>query len=202
MYRIEDWRFSEKLLQSRSGLKIEDWRFSKRLLQSRPGLKKFFWESSISNLQSDTFCNLVQLIANSRYFKGNQKWQEKRCQKNIGEKTKNTLNTSRNVKTVFFWGGVTRQIDRYMYSMYVGIKMNRIFYADTNCNNYLHIHIHIYVYKMAPGSNQQTWFAILNSNFEMHSVQVRNVEVYKAQLKISLVAIQDFTQLKIIRNFT
>ena len=86
--------------------------------------------------------------------------------------------------------------------MYVGIKMNRIFYADTNCNNYLHIHIHIYVYKMAPGSNQQTWFAILNSNFEMHSVQVRNVEVYKAQLKISLVAIQDFTQLKIIRNFT
>ena len=34
---------------------------------------------------------------------------------------------------------------------------------------------------MAPGSNQQTWFAILNSNFEMHSVQVRNVEVYKAQ---------------------
>ena len=130
--RIEDWRFSEKLLQSRSGL-IEDWRFSKRLLQSRPGLKKFFWESSIfkffwessifnlqsrpglkkffwessiSNLQSDTFCNLMQLIANSRYFKGNQKWQEKRCQKNIGEKTKNTLNTSRNVKTVFFWGGL------------------------------------------------------------------------------------------------
>ena len=96
-----------------------------------------------------------------------------------------------------------------MYAcMYVGIKMNRIFYADTNCNNYLHIHIHIYVYKMAPGSNQQTWFAILNSNFEMHSVQVRNVEVYKAQrqlrpiqLKISLVAIQDFTQVKNIRNF-
>ena len=231
MYRIEDWRFSEKLLQSRSGLKIEDsqkdfnldpglkkffwessifkffWESSIFNLQSRPGLKKFFWESSISNLQSDTFCNLMQLIANSRYFKGNQKWQEKRCQKNIGEKTKSTLNTSRNVKTVFFLGGVTRQIDRYMYTcmyvcMYVGIKMNRIFYADTNCNNYLHIHIHIYVYKMAPGSNQQTWFAILNSNFEMHSVQVRNVEVYKAQLKISLVAIQDFTQLKIIRNFT
>ena len=131
--KIEDWRFSEKLLQSRSRLKIEDWRFSKRLLQSRPGLKKFFWESSIfkffwessifnlqsrpglkkffwessiSNLQSDTFCNLMQLIANSRYFKGNQKWQEKRCQKNIGEKQKNTLNTSRNVKTVFFWGGL------------------------------------------------------------------------------------------------
>ena len=81
--------------------------------------------------------------------------------------------------------------------------MNRIFYADTNCNNYLHIHIHIYVYKMAPGSNQQTWFAILNFNFEMYSVRVRNVEVYKAQrqlrpiqLKISLVEIQDFTQVK------
>ena len=51
--------------------------------------------------------------------------------------------------------------------MYVGIKMNRIVNADTNSNKYLHIHIHIYVYKMAPGSNQQTWFAILNSNFEM-----------------------------------
>ena len=56
---------------------------------------------------------------------------------------------------------------------------------------------------MAPGSNQQPWFAILNSNFEMYSVRVRNVEVYKAQrqlrpiqLKISLVAIQDFTQVK------
>ena len=85
--------------------------------------------------------------------------------------------------------------------MYVGIKMNRIFNADTNCNKYLHIHIQIYVYKMAPGSNQQPWFAILNSNFEMYSVRVRNVEVYKAQrqlrpiqLKNSLVAIQDFTQ--------
>ena len=67
---------------------------------------------------------------------------------------------------------------------------------------------------MAPGSNQQPWFAILNSNFEvknveMYSVRVRNVEVYKAQrqlrpiqLKISLVAIQDFTQVKNIRNFT
>ena len=50
--------------------------------------------------------------------------------------------------------------------------------------------------------------AVLNSNFEMHSVRVRNVEVYKAQrqlrpiqLKISLVAIQDFTQVKNIRNF-
>ena len=56
---------------------------------------------------------------------------------------------------------------------------------------------------MAPGSNQQPWFAILNSNFEMYSVRVRNVEVYKAQrqlrpiqLKISLVAIQDFTSQK------
>lgn len=92
--------------------------------------------------------------------------------------------------------------------MYASKKMNRIFNADTNCNNYLHIHIHIYVYKMAPGSNQQPWFAILNSNFEMYSVRVRNVEVYKAQrqlrpiqLKISLVAIQDFTQVKNIRNF-
>ena len=89
-----------------------------------------------------------------------------------------------------------------MYAcMYVGIKMNRIFNADTNCNNYLHIHI--YVYQMAPGSNQQTWFAILNSNFEMYSVRVRNVEVYRAQLtlrpiqlKISLVAIQNFTSQK------
>ena len=96
-----------------------------------------------------------------------------------------------------------------MYAcMYVGIKMNRVFNADTNCNKYLHIHIQIYVYKMAPGSNQQTWFAILNSNFEMYSVRVRNVEVYKAQrqlrpiqLKISLVAIQNFTQVKNIRNF-
>ena len=129
-----------------------------------------------------------------------------------GKIAKNTVNTSRNVKTVFFfWGGGTRQIDRYMYTcmyvcMYVGIKMNRVFNADTNCNNYLHIHI--YVYKMAPGSNQQPWFAILNSNFEMYSVRVRNVEVYKAQrqlrpiqLKISLVAIQDFTQVKNIRIF-
>ena len=73
MCRIEDWRFSEKLLQSRSGLKIEDsqknffnpgldWRlkiedsqknfFNPGLashLQSRIGLKKFFWESSIFN---------------------------------------------------------------------------------------------------------------------------------------------------------
>ena len=96
-----------------------------------------------------------------------------------------------------------------MYAcMYVGIKMNRIFNAGTNCNNYLHVHIHIYVYQMAPGSNQQTWFAILNSNFEMYSVRARNVEVYKAQrqlrpiqLKISLVAIQNFTQVKNIRNF-
>ena len=147
----------------------------------------------------------MQILGTSKVTKNDK---EKDARKIFGEKTKNTLNTSRNVKTVFFFGGgVTRQIDRYMYTcmyvcMYVGIKMNRIFYADTNCNNYLHIHIHIYVYKMAPGSNQQTWFAILNSNFEMHSVQVRNVEVYKAQLKISLVAIQDFTQLKIIRNFT
>ena len=146
----------------------------------------------------------MQILGTSKVTKNDKK---KDARKILGKKTKNTLNTSRNVKTVFFWGGVTRQIDRYMYTcmyvcMYVGIKMNRIFCADTNCNNYLHIHIHIYVYKMAPGSNQQTWFAILNSNFEMHSVQVRNVEVYKAQLKISLVAIQDFTQLKIIRNFT
>ena len=58
---------------------------------------------------------------------------------------------------------------------------------------------------MAPGSNQQPWFAILNSNFEMYSVRVRNVEVYKAQhqlrpiqLKISLVAIQDFTRSQIL----
>ena len=146
-------------------------------LQSRPGLKKFFWESSIfnpdldwrsfsENLQSSI--RHMQLIASSRYFEGNQKWQEKlqKC-KNGG-----------------FWGG-TRQIDRYMYTcmyvcMYVGIKMNRIFNADTNCNNYLHIHI--YVYKMAPGSNQQPWFAILNSNFEMYSVRVRNVEVYTQNL--------------------
>ena len=56
MYRIEDWRFSEKLLQSRSGLKIEDSQknfFNPGLasshLQSRIGLKKFFWESSIFN---------------------------------------------------------------------------------------------------------------------------------------------------------
>ena len=107
------------------------------------------------------------------------------------------------------FGEKTKNIDRYMYTcMYEIKKMNRIFYADTNCNNYLHIHIHIYVYKMAPGSNQQTWFAILNSNSEMYSVRVRNVEVYKAQrqlrpiqLKISRVEIQDFTQVKNIRNF-
>ena len=53
--KIEDWRFSEKLLQSRSGLKIEDSQknfFNPGLashLQSRIGLKKFFWESSIFN---------------------------------------------------------------------------------------------------------------------------------------------------------
>ena len=40
---------------------------------------------------------------------------------------------------------------------------------------FLHIHMHIYVYKMAPGSNQQPWFAILNFNFEMYSVRVRCV---------------------------
>ena len=72
--------------------------------------------------------------------------------------------------------------------------------------------IYIYIYtctRWHPGSNQQPWFAILNSNFEMYSVRVRNVEVYKAQrqlrpiqLKISLVEIQDFTQVKNIRNFT
>ena len=74
------------------------------------------------------------------------------------------------------FGEKTKNIDRYMYTcMYASIKMNRFFNADTNCNNYLHIHI--YVYKMAPGSNQQPWFAILNSNFEMYSVRVRNVEV-------------------------
>ena len=57
-------------------------------------------------------------------------------------------------------------------------------------------------------SGPATRFAILNSNFEMYSVRVRNVEVYKAQrqlrpiqLKISLVAIQNFTQVKNIRNF-
>ena len=59
--------------------------------------------------------------------------------------------------------------------------------------NYLHIHIHIYVYKMAPGSNQQTWFAILNSNFEMYSVRVRNVEVYKAQLSVAPYTTQNLT---------
>ena len=68
--KIEDWRFSEKLLQSRSGLKIEDsqknlnqsWiedrRFSEKLLQSNPGLK--MWSQTwieevflrIFNLQS------------------------------------------------------------------------------------------------------------------------------------------------------
>ena len=37
-----------------------------------------------------------------------------------GKKQKTTINTSRNVKTVFFLGGGTRQIDRYMYTcMYV-----------------------------------------------------------------------------------
>ena len=250
MYRIEDWRL--KILRKTSSIQVwvEDWRFSEKLLQSNPGLKMwsqtwieevflrifnlqssiqtwieevflriFNLQSSIQtwieevflrifNLQSsiqtwieEVFLRIfnlqssirhMQLIASSRYFEGNQKWQEKlqKC-KNGG-----------------FWGG-TRQIDRYMYTcmyvcMYVGIKMNRIFNADTNCNNYLHIHIHIYVYKMAPGSNQQPWFAILNSNFEMYSVRVRNVEVYKAQrqlrpiqLKISLVAIQDLHKSKI-----
>ena len=58
---------------------------------------------------------------------------------------------------------------------------------------------------MAPGSSQQPWFAISNSNFEMYSVRVRNVEVYKAQrqlrpiqLRISVVALQDFTQALVI----
>ena len=74
------------------------------------------------------------------------------------------------------------------------------------------IYTYIYIYTCTRWhpvlSNQQPWFAILNSNFEMYSVRVRNVEVYKAQrqlrpiqLKISLVAIQDFTQVKNIRNF-
>ena len=125
MCRIEDWRL--KILRKTSSIQvwIEDWRFSEKLLQSRSGLK-------------------------------------------IEDSQKN-----------FFNPGLAS-----------------------------HIHIHIYVYKMAPGSNQQPWFAILNSNFEMYSVRVRNVEVYKAQrqlrpiqLKISLVAIQDFTQVKNIRNF-
>ena len=79
------------------------------------------------------------------------------------------------------------------------IKMNRFFMQIQTA---IIIYIYIYIYTCtAPGSNQQPWFAILNSNFEMYSVRVRNVEVYKAQrqlrpiqLKISLVAIQDFTQ--------
>ena len=111
---IEDWRFSEKLLQSNPGLKMWSQTWIEEVflrifnLQSRPGLKKFFWESSIfnpdldwrsfsENLQSSI--RHMQLIASSRYFEGNQKWQEKlqKC-KNGG-----------------FWGG-TRQIDRYMYT--------------------------------------------------------------------------------------
>ena len=52
MCRIEDWRFSEKLLQSRSGMKIEDWRFSEKLLQSRSGLKIEDWRFSEKLLQS------------------------------------------------------------------------------------------------------------------------------------------------------
>ena len=61
--KIEDWRFSEKLLQSNPGLKMWSQTWIEEVflrifnLQPRPGLKKFFWESSIFNLQSDTFCN-------------------------------------------------------------------------------------------------------------------------------------------------
>ena len=58
---VEDWRFSEKLLQSNPGLKIEDSQknFFNPILdwrcEARPGLKKFFWESSIFNLQIQTW---------------------------------------------------------------------------------------------------------------------------------------------------
>ena len=56
--RIEDWRFSEKLLQSRSV--VEDWRFSEKLLQSRSGFIHIFnpgldWRSFSENLQSSIF---------------------------------------------------------------------------------------------------------------------------------------------------
>ena len=47
----------------------------------------------------------MQLIANSRYFKGNQKWQEKRCQKNIGEKTKKHFKYQQKCKNSVFFGG-------------------------------------------------------------------------------------------------
>ena len=56
---VEDWRFSEKLLQSNPGLKIEDSQknFFNPILdwrcEARPGLKKFFWESSIFNPDLD-----------------------------------------------------------------------------------------------------------------------------------------------------
>ena len=76
---IEDWRFSEKLLQSNPGFKmwsqtwieevflrifnlqssIQTWIeevFRIFNLQSRPGLKKFFWESSIFN-PTHSHCN-------------------------------------------------------------------------------------------------------------------------------------------------
>ena len=52
----------------------------------------------------------MQLIANSRYFKGNQKWQEKRCQKNIGEKKKHFKYQQKCKNSVFFGGGY--QTDR------------------------------------------------------------------------------------------
>ena len=93
MCRIEDWRFSEKLLQSR----IEDWRFSEKLLQSRsgftssiqdwieevflrifnlqprPGLKKFFWESSIFNpIHFAINCNQLQILGTSKATKNDK----------------------------------------------------------------------------------------------------------------------------------
>ena len=60
---IEDWRFSEKLLQSNPGLKMWSQTWIEEVflrifnLQSRPGLKKFFnpdldWRSFSENLQS------------------------------------------------------------------------------------------------------------------------------------------------------
>ena len=123
MYRIEDWRFSEKLLQSRSGLKIED------------SQKNFFnpildWRLKIPSKTSSI-----------------QSWM---CED--------------------VWGCV-----RMCEDVWGCVRM---------C--------------------EDVWGCV-----RMCDVRVRNVEVYKAQrqlrpiqLKISLVAIQDFTQVKNIRNFT
>ena len=76
---IEDWRFSEKLLQSNPGLKMWSQTWIEEVflrifnLQPRPGLKKFFWESSIFNpIHFAINCNQLQILGTSKATKNDK----------------------------------------------------------------------------------------------------------------------------------